>query len=142
MRWVKEIFPPRARFRWLLMTMRLSKSSFTGTARTDVAVGSSSEAFMFFATAPAGSRRVTYSGPWGAPPAGAAFGCAGAGAATAGLGAAGAATGAGAGAAWGGAWRAAGGTEAAGAAGADVVVPAAPAAAVPAGAEAAGAPGL
>lgn len=54
MRCVKEIFPPRARFRWLLITIRLSKSSFTGTARTDVAVGTSSEAFMFFATAAAG----------------------------------------------------------------------------------------
>ena len=48
------------------MTMRLSKSSFTGTARTDVAVGSSSEAFMFFATAADGPRSVTYSGPVGA----------------------------------------------------------------------------
>src|SRR5690242_15614574 len=109
MRWVKEIFPPRARFRWLLMTMRLSKSSFTGTARTDVAVGSSREAFMFFATAAAGPRRVTYSGPSGASAAGAAFGFAaagaafaGAGAAAAGFGAAGAA--AGAGAAGAGAW--------------------------------------
>ena len=45
------------------MTMRLSKSSFTGTARTDVAVGSSSEAFMFFATAADGPRSVTNSGP-------------------------------------------------------------------------------
>ncbi|CAM5660308.1 hypothetical protein STENM327S_05045 [Streptomyces tendae] len=66
---MKEIFPPRARLRWLLMTMRLSNSSFTGTARTDVAVGSSSEAFMFFATAAAGPRRVTSSGPSGAAPA-------------------------------------------------------------------------
>ncbi len=48
------------------MTMRLSNSSFTGTARTDVAVGSSSEAFMFLATAAAGPRRVTSSGPSGA----------------------------------------------------------------------------
>src|SRR6478735_9335861 len=129
MRCVKEIFPPRARLRWLLMTMRLSKSSFTGTARTDVAVGSSREAFMFFATAPAGPRRVTYSGPSGAAAAGAAFAFAGA--AAAGFGAAGAAAGAGAAGAgaWGGAWRAAGGT---GAAGAAVVVPAAPAAAAPA----------
>ncbi|CAM5339356.1 hypothetical protein STENM223S_06580 [Streptomyces tendae] len=60
------------------MTMRLSNSSFTGTARTDVAVGSSSEAFMFFATAAAGPRRVTISGPSGAESAslaGAAFAC-------------------------------------------------------------------
>src|SRR5690606_11257821 len=63
MRCVKEIFPPRARLRWLLMTMRLSNSSFTGSARTDVAVGSSSEASMFLATAADGPRRVTCSGP-------------------------------------------------------------------------------
>src|SRR6476646_9544385 len=87
------------------MTMRLSKSSFTGTARTDVAVGTSIEAFMFFATAAAGPRSVTNSGPAGASAAGAAFGCAAAGAAFAGAGAAagfgagGAAAGAGAGAA-------------------------------------------
>ena len=43
------------------MTMRLSNSSFTGMARTQVAVGSSSEAFMFFATAADGPRSVTYS---------------------------------------------------------------------------------
>ena len=65
MRWVKETFPPRARLRWLLITMRLSNRSFTGTARTDVAVGRSSEAFMFFATAAEGPRRVTSSGPAG-----------------------------------------------------------------------------
>lgn len=41
------------------MTMRLSNSSFTGTARTDVAVGSSREAFMFFATAADGPRSTT-----------------------------------------------------------------------------------
>ena len=29
-RWVKETLPPRARARWLLMTVRLSHSSFTG----------------------------------------------------------------------------------------------------------------
>ena len=55
------------------MTMRLSKSSFTGTARTDVAVGTSSEAFMFFATAADGPRSVTYSGPSAAAVAGAAL---------------------------------------------------------------------
>src|SRR5882757_4524237 len=102
MRWVKEIFPPRARFRWLLMTMRLSKSSFTGTARTDVAVGTSTEAFMFFTTAAAGPRSVTYSGPAGASVAGAAFGAAFAGAgAAAGFTGAGAGAGVGAGAATG-----------------------------------------
>ena len=39
MRWVNETLPPRARARWLLMTVRLSHSSLTGTERTDVAVG-------------------------------------------------------------------------------------------------------
>ncbi len=76
MRCVKEIFPPRARLRWLLMTMRLSKSSFTGTARTEVAVGSSREAFMFFATAADGPRSGTYSGPAAGAAAGAAAGLA------------------------------------------------------------------
>src|SRR5882757_5845394 len=97
MRWVKEIFPPRARFRWLLMTMRLSKSSFTGTARTDVAVGTSTEAFMFFTTAAAGPRSVTYSGPPEASAAGATFGAAFAGAGAAAAGFTGAWVGAGAG---------------------------------------------
>ena len=39
MMWVKETLPPRARARWLLMTVRLSQSSLTGTERTEVAVG-------------------------------------------------------------------------------------------------------
>src|SRR5690242_11130133 len=56
MRWVKEILPPRVRFSWLLMTMRLSASSFAGTARTLVAVGTASEAFMFLTTALAAPR--------------------------------------------------------------------------------------
>src|SRR3954469_7445429 len=98
MRWVKEIFPPRARFRWLLMTMRLSKSSLTGTARTDVAVGTSIDAFMFFATAAAGPRSVTNSGPPVGSAAGSAFGFAAAAGLAAGAGA-GAAAFAGAGAA-------------------------------------------
>src|SRR5215475_8643147 len=38
-RCVKLTFPPRPRARWLLMTIRLSESSFAGTARTLVAVG-------------------------------------------------------------------------------------------------------
>src|SRR3954453_22674678 len=53
MRCVKEILPPRVRLRWLLMTMRLSAISFAGTARTLVAVGTLSEASMFFAMAAA-----------------------------------------------------------------------------------------
>src|SRR3954452_20640367 len=38
-RWVKETLPPRPRRRWLLMTTRLSISSFAGIALTLVAVG-------------------------------------------------------------------------------------------------------
>ena len=46
-RWVKEILPPRLRLSWLLTTVRLSISSLAGTARTLVAVGTSSETDMF-----------------------------------------------------------------------------------------------
>src|SRR3954468_2424417 len=56
-RCVKETLPPRARARWLLMTMRLSASSFAGTARTLVAVGTVSETFMFLTTLAAAPRR-------------------------------------------------------------------------------------
>src|SRR5947209_20514353 len=56
MRCVKDTLPPRDRARWLLMTTRLSASSFAGTARTLVAVGTLSEAFMFLTTAPAAPR--------------------------------------------------------------------------------------
>src|SRR5919107_3796068 len=49
MRWVKETLPPRARARWLLMTMRLSHSSLTGTDRTLVAVGTERLRSMFCA---------------------------------------------------------------------------------------------
>src|SRR3954469_13852545 len=62
MRWVKETFPPRERARWLLTTIRLSASSLAGTARTLVAVGTVSEAFMFLTTlaaAPRSGVRVT-----------------------------------------------------------------------------------
>ena len=58
MRWVKDTLPPRARARWLLMTMRLSQSSLTGTERTEVAVGTVSEASMF-CTVRAGAPRST-----------------------------------------------------------------------------------
>ena len=47
---VKLTLPPRLRARWLLTTMRLSMSSLAGTARTDVAVGTSSELSMFVTT--------------------------------------------------------------------------------------------
>jgi hypothetical protein len=43
---------------WLLITIRLSISSLAGTARTLVAVGTVSDAFMFFTTADAAPRRV------------------------------------------------------------------------------------
>src|ERR1700712_1203934 len=49
MRWVKLTLPPRARRRWLLMTMRLSIISFAGIVRTLVAVGIDSDASMFVA---------------------------------------------------------------------------------------------
>ena len=55
-RCVKEIFPPRVRRSWLLITRRLSASSFAGTARTLVAVGTFSDASMFFTTADAAPR--------------------------------------------------------------------------------------
>src|SRR6478752_324327 len=62
MRWVKETLPPRARARWLLMTVRLSQSSLTGTERTDVAVGTASEASMFWAVRAGAPRRTVYVG--------------------------------------------------------------------------------
>src|SRR6476469_3199059 len=57
-RWVNDTLPPRARARWLLMTVRLSQRSFTGTERTEVAVGTLSEASMFCAVR-AGAPRST-----------------------------------------------------------------------------------
>src|SRR5919206_1268 len=101
-RWVKETLPPRERARWLLMTTRLSASSLAGTARTLVAVGTVSEAFMFLTTLAAAPRSgVRLSPSW---PAGV-FG--------AGLAAAGSAAGFGAGAARGGRGAARGGRGAA-----------------------------
>src|SRR6476620_2186685 len=55
---VKLILPPRVRRSWLLMTTRLSASSVARTARTLVAVGTESEAFMFLTTSDAAPRRV------------------------------------------------------------------------------------
>src|SRR3954470_842080 len=57
---VKDTLPPRARARWLLMTMRLSISSLTGTDRTLVAVGTARLASMFCAVR-AGAPRSTVS---------------------------------------------------------------------------------
>src|SRR3954449_6624940 len=56
MRWVNDTLPPRERARWLLMTIRLSASSFAGTARTLVAVGTVSDRFMFLTTVAAAPR--------------------------------------------------------------------------------------
>src|SRR5690606_14484030 len=49
-RWVKLTLPPRARLRWLLITMRLSIMSFAGMVRTLVAVGTVRLASMFVAS--------------------------------------------------------------------------------------------
>ena len=70
-RWVKEILPPRVRLRWLLMTIRLSIISLAGMARTLVAVGTSSDADMFFTTAAAAPRSTCVSSPSAGGPAGA-----------------------------------------------------------------------
>src|SRR3989337_1089441 len=63
MRCVNDTFPPRVRFRWLLITMRLSNSSLAGTARTLVAVGIVSERSMFFAIMAAAPRSGLTSSP-------------------------------------------------------------------------------
>src|SRR5262245_59472469 len=60
MRCVKDTLPPRARDRWLLMTMRLSHSSLTGTARTLVAVGTVREASMLAAVRAGAPRRIVW----------------------------------------------------------------------------------
>src|SRR4051794_13700397 len=73
-RWVNEILPPRARRRWLLMTIRLSQSSLTGTWRTLVAVGTVRLASMF-CTVRAGAPRRTVN--VGSSEASAAFGSTG-----------------------------------------------------------------
>src|SRR3954454_11152800 len=62
MRWVNDTLPPRARDRWLLMTMRLSQRSFTGTARTEVAVGTDSESSMLAAVRAGAPRSTVYVG--------------------------------------------------------------------------------
>src|SRR6478672_9307334 len=65
-RCVKEILPPRVRFRWLLMTIRLSIIALAGMARTLVAVGTSRDADMFFTTAAAAPRSTWVSSAWAA----------------------------------------------------------------------------
>src|SRR6478609_10536723 len=62
MMWVNDTLPPRARARWLLMTVRLSHSSFTGTERTDVAVGTLRELSMFCTVRAGAPRRTVYVG--------------------------------------------------------------------------------
>ena len=61
MRCVNEIFPPRERARWLLMTIRLSIITFAGTARTDVATGTSRLVSMFCTVRAATPRSLTVS---------------------------------------------------------------------------------
>ncbi len=60
-RCVKLTLPPRARLRWLLMTIRLSISSLTGTCRTLVAVGTVRLVSMFCAVRAGAPRRMTVS---------------------------------------------------------------------------------
>src|SRR3954468_891262 len=86
MRWVNEILPPRVRLRWLLMTTRLSIISLAGMARTLVAVGTSSDAFMFLTTAAAAPRSTAVSSPSaaGGPAAALGFAASGAGLAASG----------------------------------------------------------
>ena len=47
---MNETFPPRLRFKWLFITVRLSIINFAGTARTLVAVGTVNEASMLCTT--------------------------------------------------------------------------------------------
>src|SRR5258708_25129010 len=65
MRWVKEPLPPRPRARWLLITIRLSISSFAETARTDVAVGTRRLASMLATVREAAPRSlISAAPPW------------------------------------------------------------------------------
>src|SRR2546423_14848633 len=74
MRWVKLTLPPRPRARWLLITMRLSASSFAGTARTLVAVGTVSDWSMLATMRAATPRSGTVFAPAGTVAGAAAFG--------------------------------------------------------------------
>src|SRR6185312_3256851 len=69
-RWVKLTLPPRARRRWLLITMRLSINSLAGTARTLVAVGTVRLVSMFATTRAAAPRSGCDCGPAAGPSAG------------------------------------------------------------------------
>src|SRR5699024_806106 len=57
-RCVSELLPPCVRWRWWWITTRLSIIALAGTARTEVAVGSDSDAFMFLTIAFAGPRKT------------------------------------------------------------------------------------
>src|SRR3954467_4221005 len=59
---VNDTLPPRARARWLLMTMRLSISSLTDTERTLVGVGTVRLASMFCAVRAGAPRRTVMVG--------------------------------------------------------------------------------
>ena len=74
MRWVKETLPPLEVRRKLLITVRWSMTSFIGTDRTDVAVGTVSDDSMFFAVRMGAPRSAVYFGwaisqapPWRRP---------------------------------------------------------------------------
>ena len=58
MRWVNDTLPPVVRLRCMLIMVRWSITSFIGTVRTDVAVGTSSDWSMFFAVRRGAPRRV------------------------------------------------------------------------------------
>src|SRR5690606_22016778 len=64
-RWVNETLPPRPRFKWLLMTIRLSISNLAGIVRTLVAVGTARLASMLVAVRAAAPRNLTSSPPSG-----------------------------------------------------------------------------
>src|SRR5919112_1221923 len=59
---VNDTLPPRARARWLLITILLSMSSLTGTERTLVAVGTVRLASMFCAVRPGAPRSTVSDG--------------------------------------------------------------------------------
>src|SRR3954451_14995898 len=74
MRGVRRTFPPRARARCRLMTVRLSCSSLAGTARTEVAVGTSRLAAMLATTRAAAPLSAVVGAPsGGGGPAGSGF---------------------------------------------------------------------
>ena len=56
MMWVNETFPPRVRFKWFVITVRLSIINLAGIARTLVAVGTESDASIDATTRPATPR--------------------------------------------------------------------------------------